>query len=198
MTHVALRVIPFILLAAAAWVLWREFRHLSWAAVSAAIAGWGLQAIAIALVLSVLSFALMGAIEWVGLRWTGARVSIAATQMGSFLANAIAHAIGAHLLISGAIRARFYGRFGSPRQARLELAPFVEEHRFETRLVDGRVQVELDDQEFAGALAILDEALAARPDDAELRGARAEVERARQAFDARVELELSLADPAVL
>jgi uncharacterized membrane protein YbhN (UPF0104 family) len=111
-THVALRVIPFILLAAAVWVLWREFQHLSWAAVSAAIAGWGLQAIAIALALSVLSFALMGAIEWVGLRWTGARVSIAATQMGSFLANAIAHAIGANLLISGAIRARFYGRYG--------------------------------------------------------------------------------------
>ena len=61
-THVALRVIPFILLAAAVWVLWREFHHLSWAAGSAAIAGWGLQAIAIALALSVLSFALMGAI----------------------------------------------------------------------------------------------------------------------------------------
>ena len=32
--------------------------------------------------------------------------------MGSFLANAIAHAIGANLLISGAIRARFYDRYG--------------------------------------------------------------------------------------
>ena len=111
-THVALRVIPFVLLAAAVWVLWREFHHLSWAAVSAAIAGWGLQAVATALALSVLSFVLMGAIEWAGLRWAGAKVSIGATQMGSFLANAIAHAIGANLLISGAIRARFYDRHG--------------------------------------------------------------------------------------
>ena len=110
--HVALRVIPFVLLGVAAWVLWREFHHLSWEAVSAAIAGWGPEAIAMALGLCVLSFALMGAIEWVGLRWAGARVSVAATQVGSFLANAIAHAIGANLLISGAIRARFYDRYG--------------------------------------------------------------------------------------
>ena len=32
--------------------------------------------------------------------------------LGSFLANAIAHAIGANLLISGAIRARTYARHG--------------------------------------------------------------------------------------
>lgn len=95
-------------------------------------------------------------------------------------------------------RARFFGRFGSPRRARLELAPFVEEHRLETRLVDARVQVELDDKDFAVALALLDEVLAARPDDVELRGARQEVEREQQRFEAAVELELSLADPAGL
>ena len=110
--HTALRVVPVILLIAAGWVLWREFHHLSFAAVTAAMAGWGLQAIILALVLSVVSFALMGAIEWVGLRWTGAHVPLGPTQMGSFLANAIAHAIGANLLISGAIRARFYERYG--------------------------------------------------------------------------------------
>ena len=110
--HVALRVIPFVLLAAAVWVLWREFHLLSWEAVTAAIAGWGLRAVLLALGLSVLSFVLMGAIEWTGLRWTGAKVPLAATQVGSFLANAIAHAIGANLLISGAIRARFYDRYG--------------------------------------------------------------------------------------
>jgi uncharacterized membrane protein YbhN (UPF0104 family) len=71
-----------------------------------------LTAVVLTLALSVVSFFLMGAIEWVGLRWTGAKVPMAATQMGSFLANAIAHAIGANLLISGAIRARFYERYG--------------------------------------------------------------------------------------
>ena len=76
------------------------------------MAGWGPRAIAMALLLSALSFLLMGAIEWVGLRWTGARPPLAATQVGSFLANAIAHALGANLLVSGAIRARFYERYG--------------------------------------------------------------------------------------
>jgi uncharacterized membrane protein YbhN (UPF0104 family) len=110
--RLALRIVPPVMLAAAVWVLWREFHKLSFAALSAAIAGWGLTAVVLTLALSVVSFFLMGAIEWVGLRWTGAKVPIGATQMGSFLANAIAHAIGANLLISGAIRARFYERYG--------------------------------------------------------------------------------------
>lgn len=110
--RLALRVVPVVMLVAAIWVLWREFHHLSFVAVSAAMAGWGLRAIALSVVLALLSFLLMGAIEWVGLRWTGARVPFWPTQLGSFLANAIAHAIGANLLIAGAIRARFYDRYG--------------------------------------------------------------------------------------
>ncbi|MFI4963914.1 MAG: lysylphosphatidylglycerol synthase domain-containing protein [Caulobacterales bacterium] len=108
----ALRIVPPVMLVAAAWVLWREFHKLSFSAVSTAMSGWGAPSIGLALALSAVSFLLMGAIEWVGLRWTGARVPLAATQLGSFLANAIAHAIGANLLISGAIRARFYDRYG--------------------------------------------------------------------------------------
>jgi uncharacterized membrane protein YbhN (UPF0104 family) len=107
-----LRIVPPVMLIAAVWVLWREFHELDFAAVSAAMAGWGARSIALALLLSVVSFLLMGAIEWVGLRWTGARVPFGATQAGSFMANAIAHAIGANLLTSGAIRARFYDRYG--------------------------------------------------------------------------------------
>ncbi|HEY2752346.1 lysylphosphatidylglycerol synthase domain-containing protein [Phenylobacterium sp.] len=108
----ALHVVPVLLLIAAAWVLWREFHKLSFAEVSAAMAGWGLQSILLTLVLAAASFVLMGAVEWVALRWTGARVPWWPTLAGSFLANAIAHAIGANLLVSGAIRARFYDRYG--------------------------------------------------------------------------------------
>jgi glycosyltransferase 2 family protein len=108
----ALRIVPPIMLVAAIWVLWREFHKLDFAAVSAAMAGWGMRSIVFALLLSVVSFLLMGAIEWVGLRWTGAKVPFGPTQAGSFMANAIAHAIGANLLTSGAIRARFYDRYG--------------------------------------------------------------------------------------
>lgn len=110
--RLALRIVPPLLLIAAVWVLWREFHTLSLTAVRGEMARWGPRAIVMALSLSALSFLLMGAIEWVGLRWTGARPPLAATQVGSFLANAIAHALGANLLISGAIRARFYDRYG--------------------------------------------------------------------------------------
>ncbi len=110
--RLGLRIVPPILLVAAVWVLWREFHKLSFESVKAAMAGWGVVAIVMTLVLSVASFLLMGLIEWVGLRWTGARVPMGPTQLGSFLANGIAHAIGANLLTSGAIRARFYERFG--------------------------------------------------------------------------------------
>jgi len=108
--RIALGVVPVVMLAAAGWVLWREFHHLSWDQVAHAIAGWGVTAVVLAVLLSAASFVLMAVIEWVGLRWTGARVPLRTVALGSFLANAIAHAVGANLLTSGAIRARTYDR----------------------------------------------------------------------------------------
>lgn len=107
-----LRVLPFVLLAAAAIVLWREFRHLSFSAVAAAMDAWGHARIAAALALAAASFVLMGVIEWLGLRWAGARLPWWPALWGSFLANAIAHSVGANLLVSGAVRARLYDRYG--------------------------------------------------------------------------------------
>ena len=111
--RIALRVVPLVLLVVAAGVLWREFHKLSWDAVAAAIAGWGLTATLLSVLLSASSFVLMAVIEWVGLRWTGARVPLRTVALGSFLANAIAHAIGANMIVSGAIRARTYDRHGA-------------------------------------------------------------------------------------
>jgi len=111
-TSIALRIVPLVLLVAAFFVLRREFRGLSWDAVAAAMDGWGHAAILGALVLSALSFMLMGVIEWLGLRWVGAKLPWGVAIAGSFLASAIAHAIGANLLVSGAVRARLYDRYG--------------------------------------------------------------------------------------
>jgi uncharacterized membrane protein YbhN (UPF0104 family) len=110
--HWVLRAVPFVLLPAAGWVLWREFHKLSLESVLGAMAGWGVAAILAAVALAAASFLLMGVIEWVGLRWSGARVPWTSALAGSFLANAIAHAIGANLLVAGAIRARLYDRYG--------------------------------------------------------------------------------------
>jgi uncharacterized membrane protein YbhN (UPF0104 family) len=106
-----LRLVPLVLLAAAGSVLWREFHHLSFAAVADAMNAWGHARIMLALALSAFSFLLMGAVEWLGVRWTGARIPWGPVLAGSFLANAIAHAVGANLLVSGAVRARLYDRW---------------------------------------------------------------------------------------
>jgi len=108
----ALRILPFVLLAAACWVLWRQFSALSLAAVAQAMAAWGRSSIVLAAVFSCASFVLMGVVEWFGLRWSGARLPWGPAIAGSFVANAIAHSLGANLLVSSAVRARLYDRFG--------------------------------------------------------------------------------------
>jgi uncharacterized membrane protein YbhN (UPF0104 family) len=107
----AMRIIPVILLVAAAAILWKEFHHLSLAEVARAMDDWGHARILLTLVLAAFSFGLMGVVEWVGLRWAGASVPWGPAVAASFVANAIAHAVGANLLVSGALRARFYERY---------------------------------------------------------------------------------------
>jgi uncharacterized membrane protein YbhN (UPF0104 family) len=106
-----LRLVPVVLLVVAGWVLWREFHHLSFAAVARAMDAWGHARIMAALALSAFSFLLMGVVEWLGVRWAGARIPWGPVLAGSFLANAIAHSVGANLLVSGAVRARLYDRW---------------------------------------------------------------------------------------
>jgi uncharacterized membrane protein YbhN (UPF0104 family) len=108
----ALRLVPLVLLGVAGAVLWREFRHLSFDEVAGAMSDWGGLKILLVFVLAAFSFVLMGLVEWLGMRWTGARAPWPAVLGTSFLANAIAHAVGANLLVSGALRARLYDRYG--------------------------------------------------------------------------------------
>ncbi|WP_091738627.1 lysylphosphatidylglycerol synthase transmembrane domain-containing protein [Phenylobacterium immobile] len=108
----ALRLVPVVLLIAAIGILWREFHELSLIQVLRAMRAWGPGSIAAALALSAVSFILMGFVERLGLRWAGARVPTSSVFAGAFLANAIAHSLGANLLVAGAIRAKFYERYG--------------------------------------------------------------------------------------
>ena len=107
-----LRLVPLVLLGAAGFVLWCEFRDLSFAEVGRAMADWGALRISAALALSALSFVLMGVVEWLGVRWAGARIPLGSVMGVSFVANGIAHSVGANLLVSGALRARLYERHG--------------------------------------------------------------------------------------
>ncbi|CAN7237550.1 lysylphosphatidylglycerol synthase domain-containing protein [Phenylobacterium sp. LjRoot225] len=108
----ALRLASVVLLTMAAVVLWREFHQLSLAAVVQSMNAWGHGRILLAIALSAFSFFLMGVVEWLGVRWSGASMPWGPVLAGSFVANAIAHSVGANLLVSGALRARLYDRYG--------------------------------------------------------------------------------------
>lgn len=103
-----------LLLAAAVFILWREFRDLSPADLAAAIRAWGWDSAVLALTLSAASFFLMGVVELMGLRWAGAKIGAGSALAGGFIACAISHSLGANLLVAGAVRARFYAKYKIP------------------------------------------------------------------------------------
>lgn len=106
------RLVAIMLLAGAAYVLWREFRETSLEEIAAAFAALGWQALTAAAALSAVSFLIMGAVEWLGLRWAGAAVPLPRALGVSFMASAIGHSLGANLIVAGAVRARAYARDG--------------------------------------------------------------------------------------
>lgn len=110
--RLAWHLLAFVLLGAAAFILWREFHEIRPEHVAAAIRDWGWDSVLTALGLSATSFLLMGLVEWLGLRWAGARLRLRSALAGSFIASAIAHTLGANLIVSGAVRARYYNKYG--------------------------------------------------------------------------------------
>jgi uncharacterized membrane protein YbhN (UPF0104 family) len=110
----AWHLLAVLLLGGAAYILWREFHEISLADVTSAIRGWGWDSTLLALGLSAMSFALMGLVEWMGMRWVGSKVSAGQAFAGGFIACALSHSLGANLLVSGAVRARFYAKHGVP------------------------------------------------------------------------------------
>lgn len=109
----AVRLAPVVLLAVAGWVMWREFRHVDPARIVDHIDHWGWGRIAFAGAMTAASFGLLAVMEWLGLRWAGARVPFSAVALGSFCANGIAHVTGTAVLVAGAVRYRLYGRHGA-------------------------------------------------------------------------------------
>ncbi len=109
----AVRLLPILLLAVAGWVMWREFRHVDPGQIVDQIDHWGWGRIGIAGFMTLASFGLLAVMEWLGLRWAGARVPFRAVLLGSFCANGIAHVTGTAVLVAGAVRYRLYSRHGA-------------------------------------------------------------------------------------
>ncbi|PZQ65231.1 MAG: bifunctional lysylphosphatidylglycerol flippase/synthetase MprF [Phenylobacterium zucineum] len=104
---------PFVLLLAAAAILWREFRSLTPAQIASEAAAWGVTPIAAAIALTAASFGLLALIEALGLRWAGVRAPLRTSALGAFCGNAFAHTLGFALITGTAIRARLYAPYGA-------------------------------------------------------------------------------------
>lgn len=109
---IAARLIPFILVAVAVWVLWRQLHGLSPGEIGGAIARWSPSRIAAALGLVAGSYALLVLNEQIALRWAGARVKLTAGATASFTAYALANNLGLGVIVGGALRASVYSRYG--------------------------------------------------------------------------------------
>jgi uncharacterized membrane protein YbhN (UPF0104 family) len=104
--------VPALLLAVAAWVLWRELHELPPARIAAAAASLTPVRLAAAAVLSLAGYVLLGVNEQIALRWLGSKVSWRRGIWASFVAHALANSLGMAALVGGAVRVGMLARDG--------------------------------------------------------------------------------------
>jgi uncharacterized membrane protein YbhN (UPF0104 family) len=107
-----LRVLPFLLLALAGWVLWRELHGLNPNSVRHSIVLWGPGRAVMAILLSLFVYILLAANEQVALRWAGAQVPLHIGLRNAFIAFSLANTLGFGFLVGGALRANSYRQWG--------------------------------------------------------------------------------------
>ena len=107
-----LRLFPLLLLAVAAWVMWRELHGLNPGAVRHAIVLWGPGRAVAAIVLSLFVYLLLAINEQIALRWAGAKVPLLTGLRNAFVAFSLANTLGFGFLVGGALRADSYRIWG--------------------------------------------------------------------------------------
>jgi uncharacterized membrane protein YbhN (UPF0104 family) len=105
------RLLPVLLLAGAAYVLWRQLHHLSIQELARALAAWGPWRIGASVIFCLLSYLTLALNEWAGLRWAGRPLSLKAVLYGSFCANAFGHSLGSAVVVGAAVRLRTYAPY---------------------------------------------------------------------------------------
>jgi phosphatidylglycerol lysyltransferase len=120
------RGLPLLLLAAAVWAVSKEARHLRWAAVRAAVRALPASHLAVALVLTAVSFALLTGYDVIGLVFARHRLPYRRTAFASFIAFAVSQSLGFPLITGLPIRYRLYSAWGlDPSEVRDVLASYV-------------------------------------------------------------------------
>lgn len=104
--------IAVALFGAALAVLHRELAALTWRDLSRDLAATSLFRLSLALLFTVMSYAVLAGYDLLGFRTIRKRLPAANIALASFLSYAIAHSIGFSMVSGASIRYRFYTRWG--------------------------------------------------------------------------------------
>lgn len=106
------RMIAASVIALAAFLLYRALRDYSYPEIVAAVAAIPSSRIALALMFAAASYLCLTGFDWLATRYAGERVHYRYVALTSFCSLSLGHTIGFAALSSGAIRYRFYSRYG--------------------------------------------------------------------------------------
>ncbi|WP_206019305.1 lysylphosphatidylglycerol synthase domain-containing protein [Roseovarius spongiae] len=98
--------------ALAAYLLYRTLSQYEWSELVDAVTAISAQRLFAALGFSALSYLTLTGFDWLALRHVGHRLSYGKVATASFTSLSIGHTLGLAALSSGAIRYRFYSRWG--------------------------------------------------------------------------------------
>jgi phosphatidylglycerol lysyltransferase len=104
--------IAVVLFGAALAVLHRELAALTWRELSQDLASTPLARLGLALLFTVMSYAVLAGYDLLGFRAIRRRLPAANVVLASFLSYAVAHSIGFSMVSGASIRYRFYTRWG--------------------------------------------------------------------------------------
>ena len=108
-------VVKLVVLAAvggAAVLLYRALSRYTWEEIAASVAAIPLASLAGALAFAAASYLCLTGFDWMAVRYAGKPLAWRRTALASFVSLSIGHNVGVAALSSGAIRYRFYSRWG--------------------------------------------------------------------------------------
>ena len=105
-------VIGVCLLFGALYVVWKEFRHLKIADISAALSAIPQSALIIAFIWTIFSYGLLTFYDRLGTSYAGHKVSYGRVAFASFCAYSLSHNLGFAAVSGAAVRYRLYAHWG--------------------------------------------------------------------------------------
>lgn len=96
----------------AGWLVYRTLSQYSWAEITGSIAAIPTTSFALALVFAACSYLCLTFFDFLALHYVGKPLSYPRAALASFTSLAIGHNVGVAALSSGAVRYRFYSRWG--------------------------------------------------------------------------------------